>query len=107
MWAPAVAALALKFGMDALRKALVDHMASRNEFFPQPSTLRARIEDKAHSDGMRRSALKHMREQAEAKAIWERERSEEKREKEEAKSSCDATKPPRGDGWMREQMQVA
>lgn len=83
MWAPALAAFALKYGMDALRKALVDHMAEE-EFLPHPVGIRKRLEAKAAGDGMRSSALKYMREQAEAKAIWERERKEEKRSEEHA-----------------------
>jgi hypothetical protein len=43
MWAPAWIALAIKFGLPAIRAALGEHlMASR--FFPQPSELRERIE---------------------------------------------------------------
>lgn len=43
MWAPAWIALALKYGIPAMRAALAEHMLG-SRFFPQPAELRERIE---------------------------------------------------------------
>lgn len=76
MWAPMWAALAVKHGIEALRKALQDHMAA-SRFFPLPAELRERLEARSASDASRAAALKHMNDLAHWKTVCERERREE------------------------------
>jgi hypothetical protein len=72
-----------RYGLEEFRGALLT-VIQVSKFFPPPEDIREVCASRAYGQGMRRSAQKAIRELDEAKALWERQRAEDRAAKENA-----------------------